>query len=66
MKLIEWRKKENKTQEEVASFLGANQGMVQKWEKGVVIPTKEYMQRITTYTNGEVQPNDFYGVNDEN
>ena len=62
MKLYEWRKKENKTQQEVADALGVFQSVIQKWESGETIPRPESMQMIVEYTNGEVQPNDFYNV----
>ena len=62
MKLYEWRKKENKTQQEVADALGVFQSVIQKWESGETIPRPESMQKIVEYTNGEVQPNDFYNV----
>jgi transcriptional regulator with XRE-family HTH domain len=62
MKLYEWRKKENKTQQEVADALGVFQSVIQKWESGETIPRAESMQKIVEYTNGEVQPNDFYNV----
>lgn len=62
MKLYEWRKKENKTQQEVADALGVFQSVIQKWESGETIPRPESMQKIVEYTKGEVQPNDFYNV----
>lgn len=60
MNLSEYRKKENKTQEQLASELGVAQSNIASWENGSRIPTKENMQKIIAYTNGEVQPNDFY------
>lgn len=65
MKLQEYRKKENKTQNEVAEDLGVAQSNVASWENGLRIPRPEIMQKIIAYTNGEVQPNDFYGVANE-
>jgi len=66
MKILEWRKKENKTQTQVAADLGVDQSTVQKWEVGIKIPTFENMQKITAYTCGEVTANDFYEVTNEN
>lgn len=60
MKLKQWRLSKNKTQDELAKELGANQGMVQKWENEVVRPSAEFMLKIMELTNKEVQPNDFY------
>lgn len=62
MKLQDYRKQENKTQEQVADELGVAQSNIASWENGIRIPTKENMQKIIAYTNGEVQPNDFYEV----
>ena len=60
MKLQDYRKKENKTQVELAKDLGVNQSNITSWENGIKIPRPEFMQKIIAYTNGEVQPNDFY------
>lgn len=62
MKLKEWRLSKGKTQKELAESLGANQGMVQKWENNIVVPTNEFMLKIVNLTDKEVQPNDFYEV----
>ena len=62
MNLLEWRKNNKKTQEEIASDLGVNQSIYQKWEKGETIPRSDNMQKIVAYTKGEVTANDFYDV----
>ena len=62
MNLFEWRKNNKKTQEEIASDLGVNQSIYQKWEKGETIPRSDNMQKIVAYTKGEVTANDFYDV----
>lgn len=62
MKLYQWRKKENKTQQELATELGTTQAIYQKWESGETIPRPESMQKIVEYTKGEVTANDFYNV----
>lgn len=62
MKLEEYRKKINKTQTELAKDLGVNQSNIAMWENGDRIPRAEAMQKIIAYTNGEVQPNDFYNT----
>ena len=43
MKLIEYRKKENKTQQEIADDLNVSQGVYQKWETGETILFKKRM-----------------------
>lgn len=62
MKLQEYRKKENKTQQDMANDLGVFQSVIQKWESSETIPRPESMQKIIAYTKGEVTANDFYGV----
>lgn len=62
MNLTEYRKKEKKTQTQIAEELGVSQSNIASWENGTRTPTRENMQRIIAYTNGEVQPNDFYEV----
>lgn len=50
------------TQQKAAEGLGLTQATVSRIVNGSYIPSKENMLKIYTYTNGEVQPNDFYGV----
>ena len=64
MKLSEYRKKEKKTQKEMAALFEVSLIVYCSWEYGKRLPRAEYMQRIIAYTKGEVQPNDFYGVSD--
>lgn len=62
MKFADYLKKENITQEDAAKSLETTQGSISRWVKGDFIPNKETMQKIVAFTNGEVQPNDFYEV----
>jgi transcriptional regulator with XRE-family HTH domain len=64
MTLIEWLKKENKRVADMARDMELSHPVVLRWSNGERIPTKENMQRIIAYTNGEVQPNDFYNTAD--
>lgn len=63
MKLEEYRKRENKTQVEMSKELDVSQGVLSAWELGNRTPSSTSMQKIIEYTNGEVQPNDFYELN---
>ena len=65
MKFSEYLQTKKITQEEVAKALGVSQATVSRWIQEDFIPSKEFMQKIIAYTNGEVQPNDFYGVTNE-
>lgn len=60
MKLLEYRKKETKTQKEMAALLGVSLIVYCSWEYGLRYPTRNNMKNIVEKTNGEVQPNDFY------
>lgn len=60
MNLQEYRKKEDKTQQEMADSLGVPLIVYCSWEYGKRLPRMENMQRIIIVTKGEVQPNDFY------
>lgn len=65
MTLTEWLKKEHKRVADMARDMKLSHPVVLRWSNGSRIPTKENMQKIIAYTNGEVQPNDFYEVSDE-
>ena len=64
MKFSEYLQTKKITQEEVAKALGVSQATVSRWIQEDFIPSKELMQKIVAFTNGDVQPNDFYGVED--
>ena len=42
------------------------QGTLAKWILGVRIPRKDEMHLIFNITEGQVQPNDFYGIDPKN
>ena len=60
MTLKDWIEKSNKSQDELAKELGCSQADISRYCTGEVIPRPDRMQKIMEYTNGEVQPNDFY------
>ena len=62
MQLTQWLEKENKRVADMARDLDIAHPVVLRWSNGSRIPTKENMQKIIAYTNGEVQPNDFYNT----
>ena len=65
MKFAEWLEKENKSVADAARELDLTHCVVLKWANGDQIPREENMKRIVEMTNGEVMPNDFYGVTTE-
>jgi hypothetical protein len=60
MQLNEWIDNKEKSMKQVAEDLGCNYEDVRRYCAGEVIPRPDRMQKIMEYTNGEVQPNDFY------
>ena len=60
MNLAEWRKRNKKTQRQVAEILGVHQITVARWEteKGKV-PDPMLQREIFAMTNGDVTPNDW-------
>lgn len=64
MKLAVWRKRENRTQEWLATALGCSQPYISQIERAVapIIPGPELLEKIFLVTDGAVEPNDFYDV----
>ena len=60
MTFKQWLEKENKTVADVARDLNLTHCVVRTWAETDRVPSKENMAKIIAYTNGEVQPNDFY------
>jgi|TARA_R110002020_G_scaffold215936_1_gene423263 hypothetical protein len=55
----------NKERYSVAKFANAisvNQHTVNKWVYTDVVPRKGDVVKVYTFTKGQVQPNDFYGI----
>lgn len=65
MKLAEYRKKYKKTQKEMADFLAVPLIVYCSWEQGKRHPSSTNVMMILEKTNGEVKPNDLYGVANE-
>lgn len=64
-KLKDWLNENNKTVADMAKDLGLRHCVVRTWVEGVHIPNGRSMSKVVEYTNGEVQPNDFYEVANE-
>lgn len=64
MNFNEYLKNKEITLMQAAKDLGLPYEYIRRYAKGLIIPNKENMQKIVAYTNNEVQPNDFYGVED--
>jgi transcriptional regulator with XRE-family HTH domain len=68
MKLQKYLKKHNFTQQsfidliEMAKDVKIPQSTLAKWILDIRIPRKEEMLILYEITEGEVQPNDFYGI----
>lgn len=60
MQFSEYLKEKNITQERAADELGVDQAQISYWTRGLKIPRPENMKKIAEWSNGSVQPNDFY------
>ena len=65
MKLEQYIEKQQKTLKQAAEELGLAYEDIRRYCKGSVIPRPENMKKITEWSKGEVQPNDFYGISHE-
>lgn len=62
MKLDEWRKSKGLSQPDLAKQLGVTIKTVSSWENGNSIPGRDDMVKIHTLSEGQVEPNDFYAL----
>lgn len=60
MKLEKYIENQGKTIKDAAEELDFAYEDVRRYCKGIVIPRPENMKKITEWSNGSVQPNDFY------
>lgn len=69
MKLIDFKTKNELTYADLAEMIGLGRGRakdVERYCKGVCKPNSDDLyQRIHEATNGQVTPNDFYGMSDD-
>lgn len=59
MTLKEWRTQHGVNQESLARRLGVDQGLLSKWERGVVVPGVRWLARIAHVTTDTVCASDF-------
>jgi transcriptional regulator with XRE-family HTH domain len=63
MKLSDFKKEQNLTDDALAAIIGdCSVSALRKWFSGERIPRKDQMERIAEVTAGKVLPNDFYDV----
>ena len=62
MKLERWIEANGHDEAAFAVLIGTTEMAVRRYCRGDRIPAKEQMQRIWQATNGDVTPNDFYGL----
>lgn len=65
MQLAEYLEKNKQRISTLARALGVRHCVARWWVVGAAIPSKENMQKIFAYTDGQVEPNDFYNINTE-
>lgn len=61
--LQEYLEKNEKRTADLARAVDVKHCVARRWVRGEAIPTKETMQKIYEWTDGEVEPNDFYNIN---
>ena len=49
-----------------ARVFGVKHCVARRWVRGEAIPNKRSMEKIYEWSGGEVEPNDFYNINQEN
>lgn len=64
MRLQEYLKNNNKRVADMAKDFDVEHCVVRRWVFGECVPSPENMQKIFAYTGGEVAPNDFYNINE--
>lgn len=62
MKLTDYCSQEKMNFSDVARKIGATPQAVRAWAIGSRIPSRAWMQKIVSLSNGAVQPNDFYDI----
>lgn len=62
MKLKHYLQKIGKSSYRASKELGCNRQSVLNWANGLTIPGPVLMAKIVRWSNGEVQPNDFFDL----
>lgn len=62
MKPYDWRISKKLSLAQVASALGVQKSFVSKIERGVGLPGPRVVRRYLEISNGQVTPNDLFGV----
>ncbi len=61
MRLADWMENTGKSPGEVAAAIGAqSRTTVHRYRSGSQVPMSRMMVKLFLFTNGQVQPNDFY------
>ncbi len=61
-KLRNWRRNEGLTQGDAAAQFGVARRTWNQWEQAIAIPGAVHMVELVRFTQGQVQPNDFYAL----
>ena len=65
IKLQEYLDNNKKTVADLARAINVPHCVALRWANGARIPSREKIQKIFAYTDGQVEPNDFYNINTE-
>lgn len=62
MNLDEFKFRKKLRNKDIADGIGCSETYVIYLRQGINKPSRKMMKKITEFTNGEVQPNDFYNT----
>lgn len=60
MRLADWIKKNQLSQDDLGKSIEVKQPSVSRWVNGVMRPSLSRIKKISIFTNGEVSFEDFY------
>lgn len=64
MKLQKFLDEKQQTVADLARALSVKHTVALRWANGARVPSKENMQKIYEWSGGQVEPNDFYNINE--
>lgn len=65
IKLRQFLEESGQSVADMARALCVKHTVALRWANGCRVPSKENMQKIYEWSGGQVEPNDFYNINDK-
>lgn len=60
--LTKYRNELGLTMDAFGSLVGASKSMISKWEAGIALPRRRYLEKMYEVTGGRIQPGHFVGI----